>query len=234
MSNYGSYCERLLAPDETPEQGPIFHEGAATQLPGGEWLWLPFLALPPDFATAIAYLAINQTSFEVEDKLSTAMADMVRHLEPEIVVGMPTFGMVLAAPVAKKLGHERYVPLGYSRKFWYRDEFSVPVTSITSPTVPKTVFIDPRLIERMEGKRVLLVEDVISTGATIESELKLMAALGVNVVGIVTAVKETNVWETRLAKVGPEWPGKVFAPIKYPLFKKSGDGWTPVEGTSPQ
>ncbi len=229
MSNHGSYREKLIPGGEVA--ATVDRDGAAAPLPDGDHLWLPFLPLPPDFRTAIAYLAINQCSFEVEDRLSTAMADMVRHLDAEVVVGIPTFGMVLAAPVAKKLGHKRYVPLGYSRKFWYRDEFSVQVSSITSPDVPKTVYIDPRMIERLEGKRVLLVEDVISTGATIEGELKLMEKLSANVVGIVTAVKETNVWVNRLAAIDPALPAKVFAPIRFPLYAKDGDSWKPVPNT---
>ena len=233
MSRFGTYRERLIPGGQTSAEQLVDREGAAALLPGGDYLWLPFLPLPPDFRTAIAYLAINQVSFEVEDRLSSAMAAMVLHLDAEVVVGIPTFGMVLAAPVARKLGHERYVPLGYSRKFWYVDDFSVQVSSITSPDVPKTVYIDPRMVERLEGKRVLLVEDVISTGATIEGELKLMERLSANVVGIVTAVKETNVWMKRLATINRELPAKVFAPIRFPLFEKGADGWKPVPETMP-
>ncbi|MEO1741727.1 MAG: phosphoribosyltransferase, partial [Cyanobacteria bacterium J06629_9] len=175
----------------------------------------------------------NQTSFAVEDILSTHMATIARSLEPEVVVGMPTLGMVYASSVAEKLGHERYVPLGYSRKFWYEEELSVPVRSITSPIKPKTVYIDPKLLERLHGKRVLLVEDVISTGGTVFAELQLMAKIEANVVGIVTAVKETNAWVQKLREVAPHWPAQVHAPIECPLFQKVEGGWNPVEGTYP-
>ncbi|MEJ0007579.1 MAG: hypothetical protein WDM77_14745 [Steroidobacteraceae bacterium] len=36
-----------------------------------------------------------------------------------------------AASVARKLGHRHYVPLSYSRKFWFDDGLSMPVSSIT-------------------------------------------------------------------------------------------------------
>ena len=230
----GSYCERLIAASELPTfPAPPYQEAYPCLLPDGDYLELPFLPLPPDFETAIAFLCSNQTSFEVEDRLSTHMTDLAKALNPEVVVGMPTLGMVYAASVAQKLGHERYVPLGYSRKFWYDEDLSVPVRSITSPIKPKTVYIDPRLLERLNGKRVLLVEDVISTGGTVSAELQLMAKIGANVVGIVTAVKETNAWVEKLSAIAPHWPEQVHAPIKCPLFQKQNEGWVPVEGTYP-
>jgi adenine/guanine phosphoribosyltransferase-like PRPP-binding protein len=234
MQKYGSYREQIIpAADLKAFPPPPYGDSYPCPLPDGDYLTLPFLPLPPDFTTAIAFLCSNQTSFEVEDRLTTYMADMVRDLEPEVVVGMPTLGMVYAPIVARKLGHERYVPLGYSRKFWYDEELSVPVRSITSPDKPKTVYIDPKLLERLDGKRVLLVEDVISTGGTVSAELALMQKIHANVVGVVTAVKETNVWAEKLESTDPSYPGLVRAPIRCPLFKQAANGWEPVEGTWP-
>ena len=236
LTSNPSYCEQLI-PSNSAQLSALLSEPFADfypcLLPDGDYLALPFLALPPKLDTAIAFLCSNQTSFEVEDRLTTYMADIVRDLEPEIVVGMPTLGMVYASIVARKLGHERYVPLGYSRKFWYDEALSVPVRSITSPDKPKTVYIDPKLLERLQDKRVLLVEDVISTGGTVSAELALMQKIGANVVGVVTAVQETNAWVTKLGSIQPHYPNLVRAPIKCPLFGKVEGGWMPVEGTWP-
>ncbi len=234
ITSKGSYREQIIPAAALPNfPDPPYQQAYPCLLPDGDYLELPFLALPPDFETAIAFLCSNQTSFEVEDRLSTYMADLIRHRQPEVVVGMPTLGMVYASLVAKKLGHDRYVPLGYSRKFWYEEELSIPVCSITSPTKPKTVYIDPKLLERLEGKRVILVEDVVSTGGTLSAELELMKKIDADVVGIVTAVKETNVWVDKLSAIDPTYPTLVTAPIRCPLFTKATDGWIPVEGTLP-
>lgn len=93
--------------------------------------------------------------------------------------------------------------------------------------------VDPRLLERLSGKRVLLVEDVISTGGTISAEWQLMKKIDANVVGIVTAVKETNVWVKKLSAIDEKLPHLVRAPIKCPLFAQDQGGWTPVAGTEP-
>ena len=95
------------------------------------------------------------------------------------------------------------------------------------------MYIDPKLLERLEGKRVILVEDVVSTGGTLSAELALMKKIGATVVGIVTAVKETNVWVDKLGALNPAYPSLVTAPIRCPLFAKVLGGWVPVEGTLP-
>ncbi len=233
-SDRGHYYDRILpaaALREVPP--PPYAESFPIRLPDGDWVMLPFLALPPDFSTAIAYLCITENSFALEDRLSTAMADLVRPLRADIVVGMPTLGMVLAASVGRKLGHPFYVPLSYSRKFWFEDELSIPVNSITTPVQPKTVYIDPRLVERLEGRRVLLVEDVISTGGTVSAELALMKKLGAQVVGVVTAIRETRVWMDKLGAIDPAYPALVTSPICCPLFRREAAGWVPDWATLP-
>jgi adenine/guanine phosphoribosyltransferase-like PRPP-binding protein len=228
----GSYYDRIVAAADMPVlPPPPYRDSFPVKLPDGDWALLPFLALPPDFTSAIAYLCITENSFVLEDRLSSAMADLARPLQPDVVVGMPTLGMVLAASVGKKLGHAHYVPLSYSRKFWFEDELSIPVNSITTPVQPKTVYIDPRLLERLEGKRVLLVEDVISTGGTVAAELALI--IGANVIGVVTAIRETRVWIDKLSAIDPNYRALVRSPICCPLFRKSGDGWIPDHSTMP-
>lgn len=92
-----------------------------------------------------------------------------------MVVGLPTLGLTLAAAVARHLGHKRYVPLGTSRKFWYLEELSVPMSSITTKQ-EKRLYIDPRMMPLIENRRVALVDDVISSGTSIVAGLSLLAA----------------------------------------------------------
>ena len=67
----------------------------------------------------------------------------------------------------------------------------------------------------LDGKRAILVEDVISTGGTLSAELKLVEKLGVELVGIVVANRETNVWVDRLGSIDPKWPP--FGPVSHPV-----------------
>ena len=70
----------------------------------------------------------------------------------------------------------RYVPLGYSRKFWYDDALSEPVHSITSPETGKRLRLDPNLLPLLDRRRTVLVDDAISTGATAVWRRKYAAA----------------------------------------------------------
>jgi hypothetical protein len=87
-------------------------------LPGGE--------------QAIALLMSNQTPFVVEQELSLLLTKLAAEFSAEVIVGMPTHGLDYARIVAHNLGFSEYVALGNSRKFWYSDELSVPVRSVTS------------------------------------------------------------------------------------------------------
>ena len=146
---------------------------------------------------------------------------------------MPTLGLVLAAAVARKLGHPDYVPLSSSRKFWFDDALSVAVRSITSPGAEKRVFLDPRLLDRLAGRRVVLIEDVISTGTTVVAALALLAKAGIRVEGVVTAMQETRVWMQRLAAAEPDYPRQIRSVFKSPLFRRARGGWVPQPGTLP-
>jgi adenine/guanine phosphoribosyltransferase-like PRPP-binding protein len=70
---------------------------------------------------------------EVVETLSEMMADSSRAFEVDVVVGLPTLGLAFAPLVAKSLGFTRYIPFGYSRKYWYREDLAVPVQSLTTP-----------------------------------------------------------------------------------------------------
>ncbi|NBJ12064.1 phosphoribosyltransferase [Microvirga arsenatis] len=191
----------------------------------GRQLRLPIRELA-DGEHALASLIVNQASFDVEDALCTALAEKVRAFDPEVVVGLPTLGLTLASGTAKKLGLTRYVPLGTSRKFWYRDELSVSMTSITSPEQVKRLYLDPRVLPLIENRRVLLVDDVISSGRSIAAALELLAACGIRPVAIGAAMLQTDAWREKLAAIAPEWPDRVVGVLKTPRLRRmSAGGW---------
>jgi adenine/guanine phosphoribosyltransferase-like PRPP-binding protein len=235
LSAQRPYRDRIIrATDMAAPPAAPYARDYIFRLPDGDWVELPLIALPPDATTAIVSLCITENSFDLEDRLSTAMAAMARDLNPDAIVGMPTLGLVLAASVARKLGHRHYVPLSYSRKFWFDDALSMPVKSITSPGPEKTVYLDPRLLDRLAGQRVVVVDDVISTGQSILAQLALLAKAGIAVEGIVTAMQETRVWHERLAAADPAYPRRVHSVLQSPLFRRCSQGWMPDPATLPE
>lgn len=217
------YWQKLLPPDAISKHPP-YQYGYPTTLPDGRVLLLPIRRRADDPNRAVASLIANQASFDVIDGLGDAMTAIARPFAPDVIVGIPTLGLALAPLVAKQLGHRHFVPLGYSRKYWYRDDLSEPVRSITSPDAGKHVFLDPNLLPRISGKRVLLIDDTISSGTTASAVLQLLKRIDARPVGLVFAMNQGNRWQRQL---DPEWHDKVRSVFFSPLLRAVPDGWIP-------
>src|ERR1700728_128838 len=157
---------------------PPYRFGYPVNLPCGRILVLPLRRLP-DSDRAVASLIANQASNIVVAALADHRATQARALDAQIIVGLPTLGLAFASLVAERLGQSRYVPLGYSRQFWYDDALSEPVTSINSPEAGKQLRLDPNLLPLLKGRRVAVVDDAISTGATAVAAVRLLRKIGV-------------------------------------------------------
>lgn len=208
-------------PASAPAANPPYADAYPAILPDGRTLLLPLRALP-DGRTALCSLIINQASFPVLDALAGHLADRLREHDPEVVVGLPTLGLTLASAVAVRLGHTRYVPLGTSRKFWYDQRLSVPLSSITTPD-EKRLYLDPRLLPLLEGKRVVLIDDVISTGRSITAGLELLAIAGIEPVAIGTAMLQSERWRDNPGLAGRE--RQVVTVIRSPRLTRDPGGW---------
>src|ERR1700678_2268813 len=204
---------------------PPFRFGYPVTLPCGRILVLPLRRLP-DGHRAVASLIANQASSLVVAVLADHMAALARALDAEVIVGLPTLGLAFASLVAERLGQSRYVPLGYSRKFWYDDALSEPVSSITSPELGKQLRLDPNLLPLIEGRRVVLVDDAISSGTTTVASVRLLQKIGIDVAGMVIAMKQTNRWEAAVAALSA--PLAIRAVFGCPLFQRSDAGWLPL------
>jgi adenine/guanine phosphoribosyltransferase-like PRPP-binding protein len=224
-----AYWQDLLpAFPSGPEGAPPFRFGYPVRLPDGRALVLPIRELP-EAEGAVASLIINQASFEVVRALAGFMTDAAHNLRAEVVIGLPTLGMALAPLVAEALGHRRYVPFGYSRKFWYDEALSEPVSSITSPGGGKRIYLDPNQIDLLRGRRIVVVDDAVSTGRTIAATARLLRRLSLDLVGIVVAMKQSERWRASLSEVSPELPDLVKGVFGCPRFQKVDRGWSPAE-----
>jgi len=187
-----NFWQEILPPDAVAEGG------YPARFPDGRILVLPIRPLP-DGKRALASLIINQASFTVVDALAASLAQQLAAFAPQIVVGLPTLGLTLSSAVAQKLGHSRYVPLGNSAKFWYRPELSVPLSSVTTPEQQKRLFIDPRLLPLLQGRRIALIDDVISSGESMLAGIALLELCAVKPIALGTAMLQSERWREPLA-----------------------------------
>lgn len=212
-----------IHPPGSFETGGTFTSFFVAELDDGRQLRLPIRVLA-DGDHALASLIINQASFAVLDALAESLAAKIRYLDIDVIAGLPTLGLTLAAAVAQRLGHGRYVPLGTSRKFWYRDELSVALSSITTPEQPKRLYIDPRMLPLLEGRRVALIDDVISSGTSIVAGLNLLAGCGIEPVVIGAAMLQSDRWREKLDAVGPQWQARTKGVFATPILERTAEG----------
>ena len=190
-----TYWQTIVTADELPiPKDPPYQRGYPAALPDGRFLVLPLRAIPEDRCRCVASLIANHAAMDVVEALADFMADQSRDFGAELVVGLPTLGLAFAPLVAKKLGFTRYIPFGYSRKYWYKDELAVPVSSLTTPDHAKLLFVDPNLEGQLRGKRVLIVDDAVSTGQTMVAAFKLLRKCEAIVVGVAVAMRQTTRW----------------------------------------
>jgi adenine phosphoribosyltransferase len=94
--------------------------------------------------------------------------------------------LVYALSVESKLP---YVVLRKSHKPYMGDALSAETLSITT-NKPQTLFLDEKDRDAIQGKRVVLVDDVISTGSTLQGMRLIMQKAGANVIGEVAIFTE--------------------------------------------
>jgi adenine/guanine phosphoribosyltransferase-like PRPP-binding protein len=209
--------------DHAPEQS-AWTDRYPAAMPDGRRLMLPLRDLGD---VAVAGLIANQASFAVLDQLAAWTAAAAAPLRAEVVMGLPTLGHTVGAAVARALGHENWVAPSTTRKRWYDDALSAPLGSITAPAsganAARRMWLDPRLLNRLHGRRVLLADDVISTGSSAQAGLALLRAAGIAPVGLAVAMVQGKAWQAA-------WPGAVpvVCAFRTPRFHRVAGGWAPT------
>lgn len=219
-----AYWQAIVSADAAPPAAPPWRRGYPARLPDGRVLVLPIRRLATNPQQAVASLIANQAALDVVDTLAAMLAEALRPRLPATaqVVGLPTLGLAFAGGVARALGRARYVPLGYSRKFWYDEALSAPVQSITSPTPGKRLYLDPHQQPLLQGRPVLIVDDAVSTGTTLAAAWTLLEAAGARVLGAGVVMRQGRRWQ---AALGADRAARVVGVFDSPLLQAGDGGW---------
>ncbi len=123
-------------------------------------------------------------------ELTQACAQELLKLCPEhdIIITAETKGITLAHEMAR-IGCGDYVVARKGIKAYMQEPVSVEVKSITTEDVQK-LYLAKADYEKLNGKRVLIVDDVISTGESLAALQKLLAQFPVNIVGSAAVLAE--------------------------------------------
>ena len=98
-------------------------------------------------------------------------------------------GIPLAYEMARQCGTRKWLLARKGAKLYMRDGFSVEVRSITTDHVQK-LYLDGEDAALMRGKRILIVDDVISTGESLAALEKLVTEAGGEICGRMAILAE--------------------------------------------
>jgi adenine/guanine phosphoribosyltransferase-like PRPP-binding protein len=184
---------------------------------GSQSIDLPIVAIADDVAIALFITVDQGVAFSAT--AGVEIAEAIRGFDVDVVASVATMGIPVAIEITRALDLDDYLIFQKTPKIHLADAIVEPVRSITTD-VPQRLLFDRARIEAVAGKRVALVDDVISTGASIRAALALLRRVGAIPVAIGAVLSETNVWRASLG----EDQHLVHALGAIPLFRRGLDG----------
>ncbi len=112
----------------------------------------------------------------------SAMAEIVKSLGADVVVGVEARGFILGAPIALELGVS-FVPV--------RKQGKLPAEKIKAEYSLEygTSVVEMHKDAIVPGQRVVIVDDLLATGGTAAASLQLVENLGGTVTGLVFLIE---------------------------------------------
>jgi adenine/guanine phosphoribosyltransferase-like PRPP-binding protein len=184
---------------------------------GSQTVDLPII--PMNEELAIALLITVDLGLAFCERAGKELAALLADLDIEVVASVATMGIPIAIEASRALGIDEYVILHKTPKIHLSDAVAEPVRSITTAS-PQRLLFDRERIPAVVGRRVALIDDVISTGSSIGAALRLLRGVGANPVAIGSIVTEGSAWRRTLG----DDAALVRTLGALPLFQPSGDG----------
>lgn len=193
------------------------HTRTYTAAVGSQTAELPLVRVAPD--VTIALLICVDHGVEFSARAGKELAERLATAEPEVVVSVATMGIPLAIEVTRALGLDDYVILHKTPKIHLGETWVEPVRSITTGT-EQTLRLDPVRVKAVRGRRVAVVDDVVSTGASLRASLNLLRRVGAQPVVVGAFLTEGEQWRHALG----DDAALVRALGAIPLFHDAPDG----------
>lgn len=126
-----------------------------------------------------------------DPELTVAAAAELNKIAPEhdVLISAESKGIPLVHEMARQEGNSRYLLARKAAKLYMKDVFTVKVNSITTAK-EQTLCIDGNDAAYMKGKRVVIVDDVISTGESLRALEQLVEQAGGIIVGKMAILAE--------------------------------------------
>jgi len=138
---------------------------------------LPIITVPSGVRLAVFNILGD---IEMTKAAGKELARRLRAKQPEVIVTTETKSVPLAYEIASLLALP-YVVLRKTYVSYMGEALETKVQSITTGH-PRTIFLDAKDRALCAGKRVAIVDDVVSTGSTLSAMRDLMGRAGARIV----------------------------------------------------
>ena len=135
------------------------------------------------------YIAAFIMFNDVEVTRAAAKELLAKAPEFDVVVTAEAKGIPLAYEMARQAGNKDYVVCRKGFKLYMRNVIETSVDSITTDHLQK-LCIDQDDVETLKGRRVLIVDDVVSTGESLNSIEALLKQIDLTIVGRMCVLAE--------------------------------------------
>ncbi|HMK07433.1 MAG TPA: phosphoribosyltransferase family protein [Anaerolineales bacterium] len=137
---------------------------------------LPLFEVAPGVRIAVLNI-LGDT--ELVEACAHALAERLARIPFDLIVTPEAKSIPLAHALARAVGRG-YIVLRKVRKVYMGETVDVETISITTGA-PQTLYLDEKDREKIGGRRVILLDDVVSTGSTLEGMRALMAKAGATI-----------------------------------------------------
>jgi len=134
---------------------------------------LPLFEVKPGLKIAILNILGDTALVQASAK---ALGERLREHDFDVIVTAESKSIPLAHALSLELD-KPYIVLRKAYKFYMGEALHSETVSITTG-VPQTLYLDEKDRAMLKGKKVLLLDDVVSTGSTLEGMRNLMAQAG--------------------------------------------------------
>ena len=126
-----------------------------------------------------------------DPEITTACSKALLEKAPEYdyLISAEAKGIPLVHEMARLAGNQKYFLARKAPKLYMTGVFEVVVKSITTENVQK-LYLDKADADLMKGKRILIVDDVISTGESLRAVEELVKLAGGEIVGKMAILAE--------------------------------------------
>lgn len=188
---------------------------------GSQTVDVPIVEVAPGVGIALFITFDNGVS--LLERAGAELAERLTPHRPDIIATNATCGIPVAMEVSRALGLDDYLVLQKTNKIHLADALTRPLRSITTDT-DQELRLDRARLHLVEGRRVVVVDDVISTGASIHAATELIRAAGGELAAVGVLLVEGSDWADLLGSDADliESLGSI------PIFHRTDDGWKPT------